>query len=465
MSMLSSSNTRRIPHARTLVLAFLMLTAACASGGSGSRPTNTSRRPGGAGSGAGAGAALYERAGLIAVAGPVSYVGTLAFFAAPSPDTTLSLLTLSLTARTLTFTREGDRFRAGYTVTADVRQGASIAHHFDAKEVVRVRSFKETTRGEESVIFQEYFGLAPGKYSLSLVVRDESGAKAGTYEGDITIPTITARGLSSSLLVHEATPRTSVDSIPRLVAAPRSTAVFGRDTAFAAYVEAYELAPGEGLQAAVRGDRGAILWSQPVTLSRTGRVASGVIQVPVSKLGIGAVQLVLSRSDVPDSTTTPLFVSFGDELPIASFEDMLSYLRYYASPTRIKALRDATSDMRSEAWSVFLTETDPVPTTPQHEGLQLYFARIQRANLEFREEGGQGWLTDRGMVFVALGEPDQILEPNGVQLNQRGQAQIWDYQRLQLQLIFIDQTGFGRWRLTQNSEMEFQAALRREQGR
>jgi GWxTD domain-containing protein len=464
MSMFSSSPPRRIPHLRVLTSGLLLLTAvSCASGNrGGNQATPTSRRGGVT---AGTGAALYERAGLIAVAGPVSYVGTLGFFASPHPDTTLSLLTLSLTARTLTFTREGDRFRAGYAVTGDLRQGASIVHHFDAKEVVRVRSFKETTRGEESVIFQEYFELAPGKYTLSLAVRDESGAKAGTYEAEVTVPTISARGLSSSIPVHEATPRISVDSLPHLVASPRSTAVFGRDTVLTAYVEAYELAPGEPLQAAIRGEKGAILWSQPVDLSRTGRIASGMVRVPVSKLGIGAIELILSRADVPDTTRTPLFVSFGDELPIASFEDMLSYLRYYASPSRIKALRDAAADMRSDAWAAFLVETDPIPTTPQHEGLQLYFARIQRANLEFREEGGQGWLTDRGMVFVSLGEPDQILEPNGTQMNQRGQAQIWDYQRLQLQLIFIDQTGFNRWRLTQNSELEFQAALRREQGR
>jgi GWxTD domain-containing protein len=465
MVMHSSQVTRRFSRTRALALVVLFLTAAsCASGNrGGSRTAPAPRR--GAPASTGTGAALYERAGLIAVAGPVSYVGTLGYFAAPSPDTTLSLLTLSLTARTLTFTREGDRFRAGYSVTADIRQGASIAHHFDAKETVRVRSFKETTRGEESIIFQEYFGLAPGSYTLSLAVRDEAGAKAGTYEGQIIIPAISARGLSSSVPVHEATPRSSVDALPRLVAAPRSTAVFGRDSILAAYVEAYELAPGEPLLATVRGEKGAVLWSEPVDLSRTGRVASGVVQVPVSKLGIGAIELILSRADVADTARTPLFVSFGDELPIASFEDMLSYLRFYASPTRIKALREAASDMRSEAWSVFLAETDPVPTTPQHEGLQLYFSRIQRANLEFREEGSQGWLSDRGMVFVSLGEPDQILEPNGMQLNQRGQAQIWDYQRLQLQLIFIDQTGFGRWRLTQNSELEFQAAVRREQGR
>jgi GWxTD domain-containing protein len=465
MSMLSSSNARRLPLTRALVLAGLLVTAAaCASGSRTGNPGGLPARRA-AGTTTGTGAALYQRAGLIAVAGPVSYVGTLGYFATSHPDTTLSLLTLSLTARTLTFTREGDRFRAGYTVSADVRQGASIAHHFDAKEVVRVRSFKETTRGEESVIFQEYFELAPGAYTLSLTVRDESGAKAGTYTGEITIPAISARGLSSSVPVHEATPRGSVDSLPRLVAAPRSTAVFGRDTVLAAYVEAYELAPGEPLQAAVRGEKGAILWSQPVDLARTGRVASGVVQVPVSKLGIGAIELILSRADVADTARTPLFVSFGDELPIASFEDMLSYLRYYASPARVKALRDAASDMRSEAWSAFLAETDPVPTTPQHEGLQTYFARIQRANAEFREEGSQGWLSDRGMVFVSLGEPDQILEPNGMQLNQRGQAQVWDYQRLQLQLIFIDQTGFGRWRLTQNSELDFHAAVRREQAR
>ena len=464
MFMLSRSTYGCVRSGVLLPVVLLFAAAACASGNRGASPgTGAARR--GAVAPAGTGAALYEKAGLIAVTGPVSYVGTLGFFASSRPDTTLSLLTLSLTARTLTFTREGDRFRAGYAVSADLRQGASIAHHFDAKEVVRVRNFKETTRGEESVIFQEYFGLPPGRYTLSLTVRDESGSKAGSYESEITVPMISSRGLSSSIPVHEATPRASVDSLPRLVAAPRSTAVFGRDTMLAAYIEAYELAPGEPVQASVRGEKGTILWSEPVDMTGSGRVASGVVQVPVSKLGIGAIELLLSRSGMADTSRTPLFISFGDELPIASFEDMLSYLRYYASPSRIKALREAAADMRSAAWSEFLLETDPVPTTPQHEGLQLYFARIQRANLEFREEGGAGWLTDRGMVFVSLGEPDQILEPNGSQMNQRGQAQVWVYQRLDLQLIFIDQTGFNRWRLTQNSELDFQAAVRREQGR
>ena len=446
----------------SLSLALIFL-GACASANRTGQPSGAARRgqiaPGNTG------AMLYGRAGLIAVPGPVSYVGTLGYFATSHPDTTLSLLTLSLTARTLTFTREGDRFRASYSVTADVRRAGSIAHHFEAKELVRVKSFKETTRGEESIIFQEYFPLAPGAYTLTLAVRDEGGSKVGNYEAPITVPAIEARGLSSSIPVHEATPRSSVDSVPHLVASPRSTAVFGRDTVFTTYVEAYDLASDQPLRAIVRGDKGRVLWTDSVVLSKAGDISSGLVHVPVSQVGIGAVDLVLTRMDARDSTRTPLFVSFGDELPVASFEDMLSYLRFFASPFRLKTLREAPEDTRGDVWATFLRETDPIPTTPQHEALQAYFTRIQQANVEFREEGSAGWLSDRGMVYVSLGQPDNVFEPGVGQLNQRGQPQVWEYQRLQLRLVFVDQTGFGRWRMTTQSEIEFQNALRREQSR
>ena len=46
-------------------------------------------------------------------------------------------------------------------------------------------------------------------------------------------------------------------------------------------------------------------------------------------------------------------------------------------------------------------------------------------------------------------------------MNQRGRTQIWEYRSLNLTLTFYDQTGFGRWRLTNSSEAEFQAAWRR----
>ena len=39
----------------------------------------------------------------------------------------------------------------------------------------------------------------------------------------------------------------------------------------------------------------------------------------------------------------PLFLSFGDEFGITSFDELLSYLRYFVSPQRIQALRDTAA--------------------------------------------------------------------------------------------------------------------------
>jgi GWxTD domain-containing protein len=188
---------------------------------------------------------------------------------------------------------------------------------------------------------------------------------------------------------------------------------------------------------------------------------SGTIRLPVSRIGIGLTTLVVQRADAPDTVRTPIFVGFSDNLAIGSFEEMLSYLRYFTSPARLQALREAPSDQRGTAWANFLRETDPVLATPEHEGLRDYFSRIEQANERFREEGISGWITDRGMVWVTLGPPDQLYEQGGNDLSQRGRAQIWEYRQFGAELVFVDQTGFGRWKLTPGSEAEFQSIQRR----
>jgi len=185
------------------------------------------------------------------------------------------------------------------------------------------------------------------------------------------------------------------------------------------------------------------------------------VNVPISRLSVGVMTIGVSRAGSADTVHAPIFVGFGEDLPIATFTEMVDYLRYFTSSARLQELKDAAPDQRAAAWAKFLRETDPIPTTSVHEGLREYFGRIAQANARFREEGATGWLTDRGRVFVALGSPDQVYEPNTNDLNQRGRSQIWDYRQHRLQAVFIDQTGFGRWRMTISSESEFEAAVRR----
>jgi GWxTD domain-containing protein len=186
-----------------------------------------------------------------------------------------------------------------------------------------------------------------------------------------------------------------------------------------------------------------------------------VINVPLQKLGVGVMVAHVNRVGSADTLRAPIFVAFGEDLPVATFTEMLDYLRYYVSAPRLSAMRDATPENRARLWAEFIRESDPIPETGTHEGLRDYFARMAQANLRFREEGGPGWLTDRGRVFLALGTPDQIFEPNLTDLNQRGRTQIWEYRQHRLSLVFIDQSGFGRWRMSLSSETEFEATARR----
>ncbi len=410
---------------------------------------------------------LYRQIGLMATPSPLSFVGKISLFATGRPDTALVLVSISVPNRALTFTREGDRYRAPYEVKLTMNLGDVEAAAINAMEIVRVGSFREINRTDESVIFQHFFHVPPGAYTLTAMVRDVGGSRTATQQALVRVPSFTAGRFATPLLVYEALGRSILDSVPRLLASPRSSAVFGRDSTVAIYVEAYGQGPRLPVDFVVRNDKGVQLLRDSTVLSRTGNLFSGIVSVPISTVGVGIARVSFTRRDSPDSVRAPLFVSFGEDIPLMSFEDMLGYLRFFASPSRLNALRTAPLARRATVWAEFLRATDPIPETATNEEMQSYFGRIQQANLQFRGDRNPGWLSDRGMVFVALGEPDQILERNvnaamsTSQIGSTTRVQIWQYRQFNSQLVFYEDT--GRWRLTRPSESEFLALNARRQ--
>jgi GWxTD domain-containing protein len=217
----------------------------------------------------------------------------------------------------------------------------------------------------------------------------------------------------------------------------------------------------------VRNDKGTQLWRDSTALARRGALFSGVVSVPISTVGVGVAQVSFTRRDASDTVKAPLFVSFGEDIPLMSFEDMLGYLRFFARSARLNALRSAPPEKRATMWAEFLRATDPIPETAINEDMQAYFGRIQVANVQFRTDRNPGWLSDRGMVFVALGEPDQIFERNvnqaysTTQMTSTTRLQIWQYRQYNSQLVFFDEN--GRWRLSRPSESEFLSLNARRQ--
>jgi GWxTD domain-containing protein len=145
---------------------------------------------------------------------------------------------------------------------------------------------------------------------------------------------------------------------------------------------------------------------------------------------------------------------------VTNFEQVTSVLRYFERQDWVARLRDAPPLDRPQVWRDFWKQTDPVPITPENEALTEYFARVQVANERFKEEGEAGWLTDRGEVYVTLGEADEAVELNPDQTG--GQRLIrWVYNEHRLTLFYQDQGGFGRYRLTQASRADYQRVLAR----
>ncbi len=404
--------------------------------------------------------ALFRRLGLLARGAPMPFVGNVSFFAAESPDSTHAVIAISMANTALTFAREDDRFRAGYTVTITLRNGQAVVRNIEAHENVVVGSFKETTRQDESILFEEILTLAPGRYEFTVNVRDDGGARFTEDAATLDVPAAGRMGLSTPVSFAHVTIRARLGTLPQIVVNPTAAAIFGRDSVIPFFIEAYGVSDARRrVHYAVRSENGSPIFNDSTALEVHGALYAGTIEVPTTRVSIGAMTLAAWIPGRPDTVRAPLFVGFGADLPLASFEEMVNYLRWFASPFRIQKLRETPPEQRPAAWSEFVR--DHAEAAPSVSPLREYFTRLAEANSRFREEASPGWMTDRGRVLLGLGRPDGVYEQTSRTLTDRGRTQIWEYRAHNMAITFFDQNGFGRWRLTATSESEFMIAWRR----
>jgi GWxTD domain-containing protein len=457
----------RLERLRRPISLALLATAACSSGNARTGPPSADA---GARGGYLSGQApdlnkVYQSMGLIAPVGQMPFVGSVAFLPGPVPDTTLVLVSLSLASRVLNFERDNEQYAAPYSVHLDVHDGQTLVQQVDAKEVVKVPTFKETSRTDESVIWQRYLRLKPGSYQLLLGVKDGNAIRSTAQEVPLVVPRLEPGSLSSPVLIYEAITRTRLDSLPRLLARPRSSVSFSTDSVLPVYFESAGLGGATKVSVSAVAEGNTIVWRDSVTLDPRGRnIASRAMLVPVKQMGVGVVTLNIAKSGSTDTSRTHFLVTLGDDLPIASFEEMLRYLKYFATNDKLRALREAPIAQRPQAWATFLRETDPNPATGENEALRDYFNRIRTANLRFKDDAILGWQSDRGTALVGLGEPDNIIESNNIDPTGLRRQEMWEYNQsvVHLRLIFTDYTGNGRFRLTSGGMSELESAIRRK---
>jgi GWxTD domain-containing protein len=183
--------------------------------------------------------------------------------------------------------------------------------------------------------------------------------------------------------------------------------------------------------------------------------------VDTEDLPIGELRVEAFIAGREDTVRTTALVTFSEQWAMAHFDETLSLLRYLGAEEAIREMREAAPEERLELWRSFWRSIDPNPQTPTNETLDLYFERVQEANARFRERDTPGWLTDRGEVFITIGPPDEIWDSSS-DLEGGGSRFIrWTYIAGRVALTFVDDVGYGRFRLTPLSRADFMRVVNR----
>lgn len=413
-------------------------------------------------------ASLYSRLGRLVSSQGVPFIGSIAFVPGPG-DSTYAYVGISLANRAFAFEKHGTGYGARYRIDYEFARAGAPPVVIGSDKSIVVGSFQETLRTDESIIEQQRVALVPGAYQVTVKVRDIGNTQVGTAVERVTAPVFGPRTYTAPILAYRVRGRDDRNDSLAIVLNPRGTVAYGGDTLLV-YVEGYGYDKPATLPIQIRDEHDSVVIQTLVHFDGTGKIEGRVLRVVPDSAPLGQLEIL----DGPDNAVhnsvaanrlaiapggdaihrTNALVSFSTAWVVTNFDDLLSLLRYFGEPRRVEAMRRAKSTDRAALWQDFYHATDPNPSTPENEALDQYFARIAAANQRFRETGFPGWRSDRGEVFIVLGEPDQI-QDQSAQLQNAGRVIRWEYLDYRLELYFQDITGFGRFQLTAQSRSDF----------
>ncbi|MBN2408275.1 MAG: GWxTD domain-containing protein, partial [Candidatus Aminicenantes bacterium] len=142
------------------------------------------------------------------------------------------------------------------------------------------------------------------------------------------------------------------------------------------------------------------------------------------------------------------------DLPEAYYRWLEEEVAYIMSPTERDVFLKLQSDRERDIFiEAFWKHRDPEPGTEENEFRREHYRRLGHANRYYgRAAPLPGWKTDRGRVYIILGEPNDIQRFEGQ--TQTYPSEIWFYQNQDqkglpsgFNLVFFRQHGIGDYEL------------------
>jgi len=363
----------------------------------------------------------------------------------------------------LQFIKIQDGFEANYEVTVIIYDDDDF--QVDGKlwkETIFLNDYDQTNSRDDFSLTFTSFDLEPGKFKIVVSVQDldtqsSQGIKFDTKLRDFSKKKILASDVI--FLSHVNYDSLGIKSITPVLTNPYK----GLTSPAFVYFELYNPTgePKAEINYTIRGVNSKFEIKDSYTSELTGMRKLEAFSIPVDSLKHDIYELKINIKAGKKVKLEKNFYVRWQGIPFAAvdIETAIKQVIYIATPDEWKALDKAPMGDKLDEFKSFWKRHDPTPGTEVNEAMDAHYGRVEYANQNFSVMQREGWKTDRGMVYIVLGPPDDIVrDPYPSDMRP---WQVWSYYRINRKFEFIDNTGFGDYRFYRPYSMyELQLFLR-----
>ncbi|MCJ7812508.1 GWxTD domain-containing protein [bacterium] len=370
-------------------------------------------------------------------------------FQAEDPGKCLLKLYTKVCYDELQFVQTGDQYRAEYEVSiVAFNQQGNQENGKMLKRDVMVDRFEKTNSMTDFDLTEIDFTISPGEYELLIDLMDLDTKKTSHQKMNITIPDYEGSSFNVSDILFTDT--VIVDLSGEFIFKPNVLRNFGSDQeSLYLYYEIYNRLPVDSVQIVyeVQDNKEKVIREEIHYKVLEGIETDDIIEIPRKDLEGGQYRLVLKIGE--DEYVIKREKDFtvrwmGLPAIISDLNVAIEQLRYIAESDEFKKMQRAEEEDRQRLFKKFWDSKDSTPGTNNNENMEEYYRRVQFANEAFGSQNN-GWETDRGMVFITLGAPDEV-ERHPFDIDSYP-YDIWYYYRWSVYFIFQSISGFGELRL------------------
>ncbi len=348
------------------------------------------------------------------------------------------------------FVKTTSGFESKYNLTVSVfdEDKENLLVEKSWSEKITTKEFDQTTSKTNYNLSLRSFNLEAGKYLMRTSFEDVDSRKEYAVENLITVRKMEQEfAMSDMMLISKQTAvegsNKIIPNVSRNVAAKKDGIPF--------FFEVYSSMPREiKIEYSVLDDG-----KDKVYKEETSRqIDSGRTQIfhNIKDVDLGLGNYILT-TDIKDDkndlavSTIKNFVSrwMGVPSSIKDLDKAVAQMVYIATSSELDEINDAKSkEEKIQNYLAYWKKKDPDPQSEDNPVFDEYYRRVVFANENFSHYI-EGWRTDRGMVFIILGAPNNI-DRHPFEYDSKP-YEVWEYYELNKSFVFLDETGFGDYRL------------------